>query len=220
AWRRLSSSPAPMSSATDSSSALGSRRSTNWRTVASGWAPRKPSTGLPSFRATTSGMLCTPNAAEIWGFSSTLTLVRTTLPSVSSTAFSMVGPRVRHGPHHGAHRSTTTGTSLDRLMTSASKVASVTSRAAMREKATGQYPDTLRPMEAPPLAPGGSDVAPVGAWLAAQVDGAVPPFDFELIAGGHSTLTSRITGAGGRRFVLRRPPLGHVLPSAHDMGRE
>src|SRR5262249_33837116 len=206
AWRRLSSSPAPMSSATDSSSALGSRRSTNWRTVASGWAPRKPSTGLPSFRATTSGMLCTPNAAEIWGFSSTLTLVRTTLPSVSSTAFSMMGPRVRHGPHQGAQRSTTTGTSLDRLMTSVSKVASVTSRAAMREKATGEYPDTLRPMEAPPPDHRGIDVAPVSDWLAAHVEGAVPPFDFELIAGGHPNLTYPVTGAGGAPLRLRPPP--------------
>ena len=66
----------------------------------------------------------------------------------------------------------------------------------------------------------GIDVAAVTAWLADNVDGAVAPFRFDIIAGGHSNLTYRVTGADGRRFVLRRPPLGHVLASAHDMGRE
>ena len=42
----------------------------------------------------------------------------------------------------------------------------------------------------------------------------------DLIAGGRSNLTYGITLDGGRRMVLRRPPLGHVLPTAHDMGRE
>jgi aminoglycoside phosphotransferase (APT) family kinase protein len=40
------------------------------------------------------------------------------------------------------------------------------------------------------------------------------------IAGGHSNLTFAVTDANGNRFVLRRPPLGHRLASAHDMGRE
>ena len=35
-----------------------------------------------------------------------------------------------------------------------------------------------------------------------------------------SNLTYRVTDGTGERCVLRRPPLGHVLPSAHDMGRE
>ena len=43
---------------------------------------------------------------------------------------------------------------------------------------------------------------------------------FDVIAGGHSNLTYRVTAADGRQLVLRRPPLGHVLASAHDMGRE
>ena len=43
---------------------------------------------------------------------------------------------------------------------------------------------------------------------------------FDLIAGGHSNLTFRVTDATGSRWVLRRPPLGHVLATAHDMGRE
>jgi len=66
----------------------------------------------------------------------------------------------------------------------------------------------------------GIDIAPVTAWLAANIPGAEPPFTFDLIAGGRSNLTFRVTGADGNRFVLRRPPLGHVLATAHDMARE
>jgi aminoglycoside phosphotransferase (APT) family kinase protein len=40
-----------------------------------------------------------------------------------------------------------------------------------------------------------------------------------LIAGGRSNLTYRLDLDGGQ-VVLRRPPLGHVLPTAHDMNRE
>ncbi|MBV9381697.1 MAG: phosphotransferase family protein [Streptosporangiaceae bacterium] len=43
--------------------------------------------------------------------------------------------------------------------------------------------------------------------------------DIQLIVGGRSNLTYRME-FGGRRLVLRRPPLGHVLPTAHDMSRE
>jgi aminoglycoside phosphotransferase (APT) family kinase protein len=66
----------------------------------------------------------------------------------------------------------------------------------------------------------GIDPAGVTAWFENNVPGATAPFTFELIAGGHSNLTFRVDGADGTRFVLRRPPLGHLLPSAHDMGRE
>ncbi len=41
----------------------------------------------------------------------------------------------------------------------------------------------------------------------------------ELIAGGRSNLTYYLTD-GSSRWVLRRPPLGHVLATAHDMSRE
>lgn len=66
----------------------------------------------------------------------------------------------------------------------------------------------------------GIDVPSVTEWLTTHVAGAVSPFAFRVIAGGHSNLTFEVVGADGRRFVLRRPPLGHVLASAHDMGRE
>jgi aminoglycoside phosphotransferase (APT) family kinase protein len=60
----------------------------------------------------------------------------------------------------------------------------------------------------------------VDPWLAEHVPDVAPPFRYELIAGGRSNLTYEVTDAAGRRFVLRRPPLGNVLESAHDMGRE
>jgi aminoglycoside phosphotransferase (APT) family kinase protein len=66
----------------------------------------------------------------------------------------------------------------------------------------------------------GVDVPRVTEWFEANVDGAQGPLSFELIAGGHSNLTYAVTDANGNRFVLRRPPLGHVLATAHDMGRE
>ena len=66
----------------------------------------------------------------------------------------------------------------------------------------------------------GIDTARVTAWLDTEVAGAVGPYRFDLIAGGHSNLTYGVTAADGQRFVLRRPPLGHLLASAHDMGRE
>jgi aminoglycoside phosphotransferase (APT) family kinase protein len=47
-------------------------------------------------------------------------------------------------------------------------------------------------------------------WLACNV---------ALISGGKSNLTYRVACDAGE-VVLRRPPLGHVLPTAHDMLRE
>src|SRR5262245_55248387 len=66
----------------------------------------------------------------------------------------------------------------------------------------------------------GIDTERVSAWLEEHVEGAVSPFQFELIAGGHSNLTFKATDANGWRLVVRRPPLGHVLATAHDMARE
>lgn len=60
----------------------------------------------------------------------------------------------------------------------------------------------------------------VTAWILEHVQGIEAPLTFTLIAGGHSNLTYRFVDARGRAGVLRRPPLGHVLESAHDMSRE
>ena len=58
-------------------------------------------------------------------------------------------------------------------------------------------------------------------WLAANVTGApVTVSGIQLITGGRSNLTYGLTLSTGRQLVLRRPPLGHVLPTAHDMSRE
>jgi aminoglycoside phosphotransferase (APT) family kinase protein len=66
----------------------------------------------------------------------------------------------------------------------------------------------------------GVDVDRVSDWLAANVTDATPPFRFDAIAGGRSNLTFLVVTDDGRRLVLRRPPLGHVLATAHDMARE
>ncbi|WP_328656676.1 phosphotransferase family protein [Streptomyces sp. NBC_00334] len=45
------------------------------------------------------------------------------------------------------------------------------------------------------------------------------PLSGRLIEGGRSNLTYAVSD-GGARWVVRRPPLGHVLATAHDMRRE
>ncbi|GAA3998606.1 phosphotransferase family protein [Streptomyces marokkonensis] len=45
------------------------------------------------------------------------------------------------------------------------------------------------------------------------------PLSGRLIEGGRSNLTYAVSD-GGARWVVRRPPLGHVLATAHDMKRE
>ncbi|MGA7835653.1 MAG: phosphotransferase family protein [Acidimicrobiales bacterium] len=65
----------------------------------------------------------------------------------------------------------------------------------------------------------GVDEVNVTAWMVEHV-GATAPLSFELIAGGRSNLTFRVTDATGRAYALRRPPTSHVLPTAHDMVRE
>jgi aminoglycoside phosphotransferase (APT) family kinase protein len=71
-----------------------------------------------------------------------------------------------------------------------------------------------------PEGPEGIDAAGVTGWFAEHVEASEPPLEFALIAGGHSNLTFEVSDGAGGRWVLRRPPLGQVLASAHDMGRE
>ncbi|MEO6204801.1 MAG: phosphotransferase family protein, partial [Mycobacteriales bacterium] len=62
--------------------------------------------------------------------------------------------------------------------------------------------------------------AVVGPYLAGVLgDEAWREPRIELIAGGKSNLTYRVSSSVGD-VILRRPPLGHVLPTAHDMNRE
>ncbi|MER5864984.1 phosphotransferase family protein [Kitasatospora sp. NPDC002040] len=68
--------------------------------------------------------------------------------------------------------------------------------------------------------PPGLDPARLRVHLDAALPGLVGgPLRAELIEGGRSNLTYRVTD-GARTWVLRRPPLGHVLATAHDMARE
>lgn len=70
-----------------------------------------------------------------------------------------------------------------------------------------------------------SDVPPginhpnVSRFFAEHVPGGDCDLHFSVISGGRSNLTYLVEG-GGRQWVMRRPPLGHVLPTAHDMARE
>jgi aminoglycoside phosphotransferase (APT) family kinase protein len=65
----------------------------------------------------------------------------------------------------------------------------------------------------------GLDITRVSDWLATTTE-LRPPLRFTRIGNGQSNLTFRVEDADGNRSVLRRPPLGAVLESAHDMERE
>ena len=68
--------------------------------------------------------------------------------------------------------------------------------------------------------PEGLDLDALARWLDDQAPGLVDgPLEASLITGGKSNLTYAVTD-GHRELVVRRPPLGHVLATAHDMGRE
>ncbi len=67
----------------------------------------------------------------------------------------------------------------------------------------------------------GYDVAAVEEWVTARLAQLQAPFAWSRLVGGHSNLTYRIDSAdGARSAVIRRPPLGDLLPGAHDMTRE
>jgi aminoglycoside phosphotransferase (APT) family kinase protein len=68
--------------------------------------------------------------------------------------------------------------------------------------------------------PEGVDLARLRPWFAQHVEGASgAELHAALISGGRSNLTYRVYD-DAHEWVLRRPPLGHVLPTAHDMARE
>ncbi len=66
----------------------------------------------------------------------------------------------------------------------------------------------------------GIDAERVTGWLEGLRTGLVPPLTFTRMGDGQSNLTYLVADTGGRRQVLRRPPLGPLLPSAHDVVRE
>ena len=67
--------------------------------------------------------------------------------------------------------------------------------------------------------PPGLDLEALERYLGPRVGGFAGPLAAEVIPGGRSNLTY-VVDDGARRLVVRRPPLAHVLPTAHDMGRE
>ncbi|HEX5565537.1 MAG TPA: phosphotransferase family protein [Streptomyces sp.] len=68
--------------------------------------------------------------------------------------------------------------------------------------------------------PPGLDPARLRAHLDRERPGLVRgELSAELIEGGRSNLTYEVSD-GASRWVVRRPPLGHVLATAHDMARE
>ncbi len=68
--------------------------------------------------------------------------------------------------------------------------------------------------------PVGYDTAAVEAWIASNVPSLRLPLRWTRLEGGHSNLTYLLEDADGQRAVIRRPPMGELLPKAHDMGRE
>lgn len=68
----------------------------------------------------------------------------------------------------------------------------------------------------------GLDTDALAAWLEKQSPGLLSadrPLEATLITGGKSNLTYAVTD-GEVDVIVRRPPLGHVLATAHDMTRE
>lgn len=67
--------------------------------------------------------------------------------------------------------------------------------------------------------PPGLDLDALAGFLGPHMPSLQPPLRAEVIPGGRSNLTYVVEDAN-QRFVVRRPPLAHVLPTAHDMSRE
>lgn len=74
--------------------------------------------------------------------------------------------------------------------------------------------------ESAPAPVEGLDLSALGAWLQVTVPDVRPPLRATLVAGGQSNLTYLVRDTTDRTIVVRRPPLGNVLESAHDVARE
>jgi aminoglycoside phosphotransferase (APT) family kinase protein len=66
----------------------------------------------------------------------------------------------------------------------------------------------------------GIDPEAVTRWFGQLGVGFTGPLRFQRIGLGQSNLTYLVRDADDRRWVLRRPPLGQLLTSAHDVARE
>ena len=63
------------------------------------------------------------------------------------------------------------------------------------------------------------DEVQVADFLRGKLDGSERPLSVKQFGGGAANLTY-LLDYGSHEYVLRRPPLGPVAKSAHDMGRE
>lgn len=71
-----------------------------------------------------------------------------------------------------------------------------------------------------PIRPGEElDAQKLGAYLASVLPDFAGPWSITQFAAGHSNLTY-LVASPAREVVLRRPPFGNRVKSAHDMGRE
>jgi aminoglycoside phosphotransferase (APT) family kinase protein len=66
----------------------------------------------------------------------------------------------------------------------------------------------------------GIDPAAVAGWIERLGFAFADPLSFERVGLGQSNLTYLVRDADNRKWVLRRPPLGQLLASAHDVARE
>ena len=66
----------------------------------------------------------------------------------------------------------------------------------------------------------GIDEKSLTDWLCRQIGDLATPLEFSRVGQGQSALSYRIEDQAGRRLVLRRPPIGKILESSHDMVRE
>jgi aminoglycoside phosphotransferase (APT) family kinase protein len=66
----------------------------------------------------------------------------------------------------------------------------------------------------------GLDPAIVEPWILGLDLHAQPPLRFTPVGNGKSNVTCLVVDAGGARWILRRPPVGRLLATAHDVARE
>jgi aminoglycoside phosphotransferase (APT) family kinase protein len=73
-----------------------------------------------------------------------------------------------------------------------------------------------------PTDPPGLKLDSLLQWMSLNISGVDDSARLQssLLAGGRSNISYKLTDASGSSWVLRRPPLGHIMPSAHDMSRE
>lgn len=90
----------------------------------------------------------------------------------------------------------------------------------LTDRSVGPYGGQVTVPDEPLGHPPGVDLARLSDWLDRERPGLRSgPLHASVLTGGRSNLTYRLTD-GEHVWALRRPPLGHVLPTAHDMARE